>query len=288
MRHILMSYRWLKSSELSARYDWGELAADISIYCDTAFPKNSLENFVRGLQRTPSRGNQHSNANHRSATSMHRFSIPQPDRIEAIIRFLTEPDSKGYFCGREHLLADTDLQAPYFLQQYFDHGRQADEAQALDTVHQYFTCRYQWNDPQRPYDMSLKILSCLPNSALLVDLFKTTPADTVDGTYVPRLCANATVYAGWAVRRQQELLILVKHQRTQQTVLYLTLGYSGYSSHHTLPDHFVLLEHGMADPAWHPEAIATMRTTLADIKDNLLESLFTMSLDSSSPGQETK
>lgn len=76
LRHILMSYRNLRSSETGRPYDWADLVNDIAYYYDSDFPKNSLENFVRGWheqqsknvhQQTTPRGDTNSPYRNRSA-----------------------------------------------------------------------------------------------------------------------------------------------------------------------------------------------------------------------------
>ena len=280
MRHILMSYRNLRTSADGRLYSWGELADDISSYCDKPFPRNSLENFVRGLDEEQKDKGTHSRDTSRPRI-VHKFSTPAPDRIKAIIKFLTEPDSKGYFCEKAVLLASSTLQAPYFLQHYLDNETGPEDFYQLDQFKNAFHCRYHWAAAERPYDLTVTLLTPLANKACLVDVaVRSTPVPG-DYAHATRLMEDEPqLYQGWCVHsHSHNLFVFVKHVRTRRTVFYLAIGYGGHSGAHPFPDRLVLLEHLQPLPGFGESGETGYPATLTEIKEELLDRVFDMALD---------
>lgn len=275
-----MSYRNLRSSKDSHLYSWGELASDITVYCDEPFPRNSLENFVRGWDENQSDKTTHS-GNPSRPRIVHKFSTPTPNRIKAIIEFLTHPDSKGYFCETAVLLASSPLQPPYFLQHYLDNETGPDDFYRLDQFKSNFHCRYQWSAEDRSYDLILNIMTPLANKAALVDVVihpTQVPADYVRATRLMQ--DEPQLYQGWCVHDHSDnIFVFVKHVRTRRMVFYLAIGYGGRASRHTFPDRLVLLEHLQPLPGFGESGETGYPATLDDVKDELTERLFEMALD---------
>ncbi|CAA0099481.1 Uncharacterised protein [Halioglobus japonicus] len=280
MRHILMSYRNLRTSTDGRLYGWGELAGDISVYCDKPFPRNSLENFVRGWDEDQGDKGAHLN-NSSGPRIVHKFSTPAPDRIDAIIEFLTDPESKGYFCEKAVLLACSTLQAPYFLQHYLDNESGPDDFYQLDQFKNDFHCRYHWAADDRSYDLVVTLLTPLANKAALVDV-------AIQSILVPGDYAHATrliddepqLYQGWCVHsHSHNMFVFVKHVRTRRTVFYLAIGYGRLSGGHPFPDRLVLLEHLEPLPGFGESGETGYPATLGDIKEELLDRFFDMALD---------
>ena len=282
LRHILMSYRSLRSSEGGGRYSWKELAGDISEYCDEPIPSNSLENFVRGWDEDQSKKKK-SAADSPRPRFIHKYSRPEPERLEAIIEFLTNPDSKGYFCEKAVLLASSQSQAPYFLQHYLDDESGPDDFYNLDRFKADFQCRYLWAEDDRPYDIYVHILVPLANRAAYVDVVKQSTPPAADYVRAEKLMPDEPdLYRGWCVHsKTQNLFIFAKHPRTRLTLFYLALGYGGRTSRHPFPDQLVLLEHVQPTPEFGEESDSGYPNTLEKIREDLLEGLFVMALESS-------
>ncbi len=286
LRHILMSYRNLRSSETGGPYDWADLVNDIAYYCDSFFPKNSLENFVRGWHEdTGKRASGRSAADPAAPSRIHKFSIPKPERVEAIIEFLTNPDSRGYFCDREVLLASSGMQAPYFLQHYLDNEQEPGDFHAINSRPEQYHCHYAWNDPGRSWDFYLEMLSPIANGAAFVDVVVKPRSEHLPPIDAP-LSPGAATYSGWAVRdHQQNLFIFVKHIRNMSTVFYLALGYGSRSPDHPFPLNLTLLEHHSPVPDGidgHPHGEGR---SLDTVKQDLLDSIYTLTLETISRRQ---
>lgn len=282
MRHILMSYRNLRSSETGARYDWANLVDEIAVYCDAYFPKNSLENFVRGWHEDPRETDKKRlRPDTASSTLIHKFSIPKADRVEAIIEFLTNPESRGFFCSRDVLLSTSKMQAPYFLQHYLDNECEQPDFHETNTNPAAFHCNYRWDDPDQLRDFSLQILSPLANGAAFVDVLEKPRSETVTPICEPLSPGTATVHSGWAVhsRQQQTLFVFVKHIRDMSTVFYLALGYGSRSAQRPFPDSLVLLEHRMPEPECPDEPGQNNPQTLDTLKKQLQDSIYTLTLE---------
>ncbi len=132
MRNILTVYRDTWQGETNKPFGWGDLAGMIEEHylektgVDLHFRKNSLENFVRGLE--------HIDPDKRNA-GIRRYSKPEPERVEAIIGFLTDEGSDGFFCSRGELFALPEKQAPVFLLNYLHDNKSPDHYLSAKCLH---------------------------------------------------------------------------------------------------------------------------------------------------------
>lgn len=232
MRHILMSYRNLKNATSGNVYAWQDLTDDICVYYDkdANFPKNSLENFARGLDTKDG----------------HKFSTPEDDRVEAIIEFLTNKESNGYFCDRDVLLAPIPFKTPYFLQEYVNGIDFDDHFYELDDIKKEYRCYYTHVDGD--FTITLNILTPISNLALLVDVIKKATPSAKDLKLSAALMdVTPEVYKGFVVRHQGNFYVYVKHPRSDSVLFYLSLGIGKDNNSIPLPDQLVLLEHGLPE-----------------------------------------
>ncbi len=112
-----MAYHTLRRDEDGEPYGWSRMAADIRKFMgdDPKFPQNSLENFARGLRHTDKA---------KRIAGIRKYSVPGPDRLEAIIAYLTDPKSKWYACDKDVLLAPAKPLVPLeFLNEKRDEPR---------------------------------------------------------------------------------------------------------------------------------------------------------------------
>ncbi len=252
MRYILMSYRDFWSGTVSKKYDWGELAADICIEGDIEdFPKNALSNFVQGLKQKD---------------KPHKFSIPTPERIEAIIRFLTDKNSKGYFCEKDHLLEPVKWQAAYFEQEWLDQSKDK-IPRFLKPEHLEGSYTGRLNEDGQSFKISLHFLSTIPGGAIHVYVHKaeiSTDANPDSATYI-----------GWAsISDHDAATLTLREQESRHSLRLLTAGldhgfYDGKS-----PEQLFLLPHdepvlGMMDKA---ELLVTlMEGTQKQVQHNVIQ-----------------
>lgn len=252
MRHILMSYRNLWAGSASKKYDWGVLAADIEVFCDITFPKNSLENFVRGWMEDAD-GKKRSPSKRKAGTSgdARKFSIPQDDRIEAIIQFLTDKTSKGWFCDRDQLLQSPKFQAPFFLQEQLNQPESSERYLTPEHLIGHYQSQHEETEDDvgrgNHRCLRLHILETLGNGAVIVDLVKSYPYSSGDRTATIEPIRDASeLYSGWAVlSREENLFLFTKHFRTGRNEFYLSLGIDNKIYLNRSPDALVLLAHDL-------------------------------------------
>lgn len=280
MRHILMGYRNLWRGNTGQKYEWGELAEDIATFSDIDFPRNSLENFVRGwYEEEKIKKSASENSEAGAIARVYKYSIPQDDRAEAIIRFLTDKSSKGWFCDREQLLALPKFQAPFFLQEQLNHPNSPKryllpEQLQGDYLSHYHGVETTENDKKQTH-LNLHIAGVLGNGAVIVDLVKSGPYTHGDRTTAGEPIEDAhDLYFGWAVLSSEEnLFVFTKHFRTNCNMFYLSLGIDNRIYAGDPPEVLVLFAHDFTEDSIPVTGEADERTLLATIEGQMLKKL---------------
>ncbi len=241
LRHILMGYRNQWTGKRGAEYDWGELAADIAAFSDINFPKNSLENFVRGLEQEDK--SQPVDSPDRRKL---KISKPGPDRIDAMIEYLTDKKSSGWFCDRSVLLAAVEPQLPYFLQEHLSQPDDSiPEGLLAKRLAGHYRCHVEIPLSTARTDRfawELYAIAPLYPSVVAIDLLRSEGApDAIDSSLLE--------YVGWAVAtREGSLHVYLQHYRTQQNLFFQALSMDGIvNTSSTPPQAMVLLEHQLVD-----------------------------------------
>lgn len=212
MRHILVVYRDTWRGETNKAFGWGDLAAMIvehtldSTGNDINFPQTSLENFARGLP--------HSDKNKRDA-GIKKYSMPGPERLQAIVLFLTEPESDGFFCRKEELFSLADLQAPVFLLDFLHNKQSPDHYLSATALKGEFVSTDLDADSNLEIKTTLQFLGATSNSLAQIDILK-EGADNGDIT---------ERYVGWGVITPEENLLLVaKKLKSDRNLYFWSLG----------------------------------------------------------------
>lgn len=280
MRHILMSYRNLWGGSAGKKYEWGELSSDIEYFCDIEFPKNSLENFIRGwYEKVEEKKCSTNEGIVNSVGWVHKFSIPQDDRIEAIIRFLTDKNSKGWFCDQDQLLAAPKFQAPFYLQEHLNHPEISDRYIIPEQLMGKYEGQYQGGEldvgRENHRNLGLHIMGAFGNGAVIVDLVKTNPYIHGNRTdTIKSINEEAELYSGWAVlSREENLFLFTKHFRTDCNEFYLSLGIDNKIYSNSPPDALILLAHDF--PEDHVSIVSENdeQNLLDTVKENLLKKI---------------
>lgn len=201
MRHILMSYRDFWSGTVSKKYDWGVLAENICEFGDLdEFPKNALRNFVQGLKQEDKPS---------------KYSVPTPDRIEAIIRFLTDKNSKGYFCEKAHLLEPVKYQAAFFEQEWLDESKEK-ISRFLKAEYIMGTYSGRYEEEGQPFDITLHFSSIIPGGAVHIYMHK---AEAISD----HVNFFKESYIGWAsISDHDTITITVREQESRHSLRLLT------------------------------------------------------------------
>lgn len=212
IRNILTVYRDTWQGPTNKPFGWGDLAGMVEEHyfektgIDIDFPKNSLENFVRGLP--------HTNRDKRKA-GMRKYSKPEPDRIDALLRFLTDKDSDGYFCTLDELLSLPEKQAPVFLLNYLHDSESPDHYLSFNSLYGNFANLASDSDGGYETRTSLHFLCTTSNSLILIDIYKSSMSEKL----------SDECYIGWGVITPEEnLFLVVKHLKKNQNLHYLSLG----------------------------------------------------------------
>ncbi|GEM_PF-2600701 len=281
MRHILMSYRNLWRGSSSQKYEWGELASDIEAFCDIELPKNSLENFVRGWYEKSGKGKESAYEPEASSTQrFQKFSIPQNDRVEAIISFLTDQSSKGWFCNKEQLLEPPKLQAPFFLQEYLNYSEISKRCLVPEQFKGSYQSCYDGTEPSEdkeiPKCLSLHILESIGNGAVIVDLVQSNSYSHGNRTVsLEPIDDESELYSGWAVLSSEEnLFVYTKHHRTDRNEFYLSLGFDNKIYSGSPPDALLLLKHDFPEDRISIESESDEPDLINVVKEDLLDKLF--------------
>jgi len=260
IRSILMAYRYLwrstknkfkeidpenKTLEETTRYEWTNLADDIMGFSEGEagldlgfdFPPNSVQNFVRGLTKFDEEKN----------TRVHKFSTPRdPRRIEVMVEFLTNPESKGYACEREVLLAPAKPIVPLQLVEVLNEEKDAPRTLQMSQVQGRYLCQARDNDNQ---DLLLQILDSWDNRMAMVEMtqyFKSTvvkqsrPVIPTSGSGE----ASHTLYSGWVVlTSESNILVCVQDIRDNNNLFYLSMGIDNIAEQSRGAQTIVFLEH---------------------------------------------
>ena len=210
MRNILVVYRDTWRGETNRTFGWGDLAAMIiehtleSTGKELDFPKNSLENFARGLP--------HPDQEKREAGIV-KYSTPGPERLQAIILFLTEPESDGFFCSKEELFSLADLQAPVYLLDFLHNKQSPDHYLSASLLKGEFVSTD--SDSEIDIKTTLQFLGATSNSLVQIDIMK----EAVDQG------ETFEKYVGWGVISPEEnLLIIAKKLKSNQNLYFWSLG----------------------------------------------------------------
>ncbi|MEM7220021.1 MAG: hypothetical protein AAF515_16765 [Pseudomonadota bacterium] len=251
-----MSYRVGWGGGGNKMYGWEDLVADIEAATGTLVPRRRLEAFVRGIRKGQSGG----------SAGEQRYAIPEPDRVEGIIRFLSDPDSDGYFCDRSQLLAPIKLQAPFFLQESFGRVNDAEsyfEASLPESEAINYLCD----------ESVLHLMVLIGNRARLIDLVDHPGEDK-----------DPEIYSGWLAFSPEELgLIALQHERTGANRVCFVLGVDALIYEGDPPRSLVLLEADYPVDTKSTATLAQARSLSNHVTGGLPArmKLFTRGLDSS-------
>lgn len=260
IRSILMAYRCLWRSESDKPYEWPKLAGDIIIYMEgdfgDAFPANSLENFVRGLPHPDKK---------KRALGLRKYSIPRPDRVEAMIEFLTNPDSKGYACEKEVLLAKSRPIVPLQLQEVLNEQTSSPAVVDINHLQGQFTCPVTGSDYVQ--ENILQILDIINPRLAMVGLMKYKVDMSVPKKGKPKNKTTPESYSGWAMLTSEDnILMCVQHMRDKDNCFYLSMGIDNAVYRKERAQVLVFLEHD------YPDDTITISSTEDEkkLRDNII------------------
>jgi len=240
MRNILMAYRCLWRGEENKPYEWPDLVSDISYFMELEsgikidFPANSLENFVRGLPHKDKK---------KRELGLRRYSIPRPERVEAMVEFLTNPGSKGYACDKDALIASSRPIVPLQFLEYLNKKQNVLRAIEMNNLEGRYTCQVQGEGEK--LKTTLDILETPDTRMAMVELVKyVTKTGAVkkesdkDNKLVPES------YSGWIILTPEEnLLLCVQNIRDHDNLFYLSMGIDNAVYRSPPPQLIVFLEH---------------------------------------------
>lgn len=264
MRHILMSYRNLWSGTSSTNYEWLDLAADIEQATNVLIESNSLQNFVRGWNEDINKKKRQAQAKKKKAGKkdgaasqevipdtphyIHKFSIPEDQKIEAIVDFLTIKENKGYFCDRSDLLSEIDSQAPLFFQEYLHSGKYIGVYLNQDQLAASYECiieRDMGKNYTKDYLLTLKFLAPLGNNALHIQIIEKEMDRSIDYAHQNSPKETKTILcSGWSVTSpENNLFIHVKEKGGLDNAGYFSLGLDNKIYQGEFPDFLLLQKH---------------------------------------------
>jgi hypothetical protein len=209
MRIILWEYRYTRRHHSGEPFDWSSLSALIERHFRnvTGRPvellQNALATFVIG---TP-----HPNKK-KKAEGIRHYTMPEDDRLEAIILFLTDSshDNSFAFCSREELFKTARMQAPVFLLSYLHFGGLP--ASHLKATH--LKGAFQ-SEPKDGVETTLDILSASDHGHLVVDI-----------TRVFIETGKRERYTGWgAIGPEETINIYVQDVNIDKNLSYVLLGF---------------------------------------------------------------
>ncbi len=255
IRCILVSYHYLRRDKNNQPYSWAKMAADIRIFMgsDPKFPQNSLENFARGLRHTDTA---------KRIAGIRKYSVPEPDRMEAIIAYLTDPKSKWYACDKDVLLAPAKPLVPLELLEFLNEKR--DEPRTI----KMYRLRGQWKIVQADDNT---------NDQTRLTLLKTEDARMAMAELSVQEAEDPLpeLYSGWAIATMDDTILLaVQHLHHESNRIYLSLGIDNAVYRSEMPRVLVFLEHQYPEDAIEVNSSDDETTLLSEIINSWQSQLY--------------
>lgn len=220
IRDGLQVFRKLGLRDSGSEYSWRSLAEAIQELTGVQIPEERLRKFVMGEPyRNPDR-----ELNDRYYPSL------TPERLEAVIAFLTQDGDDNVFSREDLKIKPARLSAILTLVEYLNDNRHSERMSDAYCLSGYFVA------DQSPTDISITTTLRFRNTThqglvpfvLLkeyVDGIRTSELSKHKPEQLKKTSHTLDRYEGWGVMTPEETIILLaKNCKTDENLLYITLG----------------------------------------------------------------
>ncbi len=241
-------------------YQLLDLAMDIEVYLESDDPDESgnfasrLVKFLKGEPRKDKQGN--------------KFRTPTilgDKRIEAIITFLTTPESKGYFCSREQILATPKTQAPFFFQEELNKLGPKDKAKQLFSENSLYVAMPGIRNPRFSF---LHIYQELSRGSHLVDIETREKFPSTDQTLNSSISEPADLMSGWLVTTALGGMMMFTYDSNLDSHIIYSLAAVDTPFSCRPPASLALL--GYEAPLLLPHIVNSLEILASDLTSNIL------------------
>ena len=214
----------VRAFQVTAGYTWPEVEAEIKVETGVAVPHSRLSKFVVGEP-------------HRTKKSIgiRHYPPPTADRLEAVVKFLTAPESTGYMFSRDDLkLYAPQTQGPLRLMEYLNGGSDAPDGATRYISPKALSGAFasDYRKAEGKLAVSVRFARANYESLLRFALIEynddTLRLPEVFEEEIEQLAKEKIVvnrYRGFAVLTPEENLILVgKRETNNENLIYLSAG----------------------------------------------------------------